>query len=113
MVIAHLDEVRIYTIHPDDVAVAQFKSHPIKGCTEIQFASGGQYFALNDEDGNIQVFKFWQNERIPDGLLSGHTGPIRSILWLDDDTGFISTGRDDNQVILWSLKPANFQVSNR
>ena len=104
-VISHLDRVKIYTIHPDDVAPSQFGHHDIKGCTEIQFSQGGNLYALNDEDHNIQVFKFWQNERPAHWVFSGHNSPIRSITWLPDDTGFASTGLNDNQVILWKLKP--------
>lgn len=64
VVVAHVDRVRIYTIHPDDIAVAQFAYHEIRGCTEIQFANGGHLYALNDEEGNVHVFRFWQNERL-------------------------------------------------
>ena len=52
-VIAHLDRVKIYTIHPDDVAHSSFHHHPIRGCTDIQFSNGGHLYALNDEDGNV------------------------------------------------------------
>lgn len=95
VVVAHVDRVRIYTIHPDDVAVAQFAYHEIRGCTEIQFSNGGHLYALNDEDGNVQVFRFWQNERL-DQVFKGHTCPVKSIVWQDDDTGFITTGISDH-----------------
>ena len=96
LVISHHDRVMIYTLHPDDIVVAQFHYHEIRGCTEIQFSNGGHLYALNDEDGNIQVFRFWQNERIPDGVFQGHSGPVQSIVWLDDDTGFVSCGVNDH-----------------
>ena len=106
--VAHLDRVRIYTLHPDDVAIAQFSYHEIRGCTEIQFSNGGQLYALNDEDGHVHIFRFWQNERLDqvfkDSQL-GHSGPVKSIVWLDDDTGFITAGRDDHRVIRWRIKP--------
>ena len=63
---------------------------------------------MTDEDGNVQVFRFWQNERLnqvfKDPAL-GHTGPVKSIVWLDDDTGFITAGAEDHRVIRWRLKP--------
>ena len=104
-VIAHLDRVKIYTIHQDDVTPSQFSHHEIKGCTEIQFSHGGHLYAINDEDNNIQVFKFWQNERPAEWIFSGHQSPVRSICWLDDDTGFASVGQADHSVILWKLAP--------
>ena len=103
-VIAHVDRIRIYTIHSDDVAVAQFLTHEVRGCTEISFSNGGHLYAVNDEENNIQVFKFWQNELMPNGVFTGHESPVKSIVWLEDDTGFISCGKDDHQVILWKLK---------
>ena len=120
VVIAHPDRVRIYTVHPDDIAVAQFAIHEIRGCTEIQFSHGGHLFVLNDENGTISVFKFWQNERIPQEYKQlkpkgpGHEPgmPIRSLLWMEDDTGFISVGRDDRKVVLWRLKPKIFKEND-
>ena len=31
---------------------------------------------------------------------------------MDDDTGFISAGRDDHQIILWRLKPKIFKEND-
>jgi WD40 repeat protein len=87
------------------VAVAQFNFHEIRGCTEISFSNGGHLYAINDEENNIQVFKFWQNERPLEWVFTAHTGLIKSIQWLEDDTGFVSAGATDHQVILWKLKP--------
>ena len=41
-----------------------------------------------------------------------HRGPVKSIVWMDDDTGFISAGRDDHQIILWRLKPKIFKEND-
>ena len=35
LVIGHLDRVKVYTVHPDDVAASNFDHHDIRGCTEI------------------------------------------------------------------------------
>ena len=53
IVVAHVDRVRIYTVHQDDIAAAQFTSAEVRGCTEIQFAAGGHLYACNDEEGNV------------------------------------------------------------
>ena len=105
IVVAHLDRVVVYTVHPEDVAIANFAHHDIRGCTEIQFSNGGHLYALNDDDHKVKVFKFWSNECPPQWVFTGHASPIKSIWWLEDDTGLVSTGRDDHQVILWKLKP--------
>ena len=62
-------------------------------------------YALNDDDNRVQIYSFWQNCRIPNGMLTAHTSPVRQIHWLNDDTGLITVGKDDHQVILWKLKP--------
>ena len=105
LVIGHLDRVKVYTIHPDDVAPAHFEHHDIRGCTEIQFSNGGNMYALNDDEHRVLVFSFWQNSKIANGVLTGHTSNVRSIQWLNDDTGLITVGKDDHQIILWKLKP--------
>ena len=38
-------------------------------------------------------------------MLKGHRGTVRQIQWLKDDTGLITVGKDDYQIILWRLKP--------
>ena len=63
-------------------------------------------YAVNDDDGNIHVFRFWENQRIPNGIFRGHHfGQVKQISWLNDDSGFISVGKDDRTVNLWRLKP--------
>lgn len=105
LVIGHQDRVKVYTVHPDDVAPAHFEHLDVRGCSEIQFSNGGNMYALNDDDNRVQIYSFWQNCRIPNGMLTAHTSPVRQIHWLNDDTGLITVGKDDHQVILWKLKP--------
>lgn len=53
LVIGHLDRVKVYTVHTEDVAPAQFEHHEIRGCTEIQFSNGGSMYALNDDANQV------------------------------------------------------------
>lgn len=62
-------------------------------------------YAVNDDEGNIHVFRFWEHLRIPNGIFRGHYGQVKQIAWLNDDSGFISVGKDDRLVNLWRLKP--------
>jgi len=95
-VIAHRERVSTYTIHPDDLAYARNDYIEIRGTTEIQFSNGGHLFALNDDDCGVQVFQFWQHRRIKNGLFKEHSSKVKQILWLSDDTGFITVGNNDH-----------------
>ena len=35
LVIGHQDRVKVYTVHPDDVAPAHFEHLDVRGCSEI------------------------------------------------------------------------------
>ena len=61
IVIAHLDKIRIYALHTDDVLISSFSTVPVKvrGCTEATFSNGGHLFAFNDDDSRVHVYKFW------------------------------------------------------
>jgi|FrelakmetLWP11LW_1041352.scaffolds.fasta_scaffold143819_1 hypothetical protein len=48
-VIAHVDRVKIYTIHPDDVICVLFEYQEVRGCNEIKFSNGGHLYAINDD----------------------------------------------------------------
>ncbi len=76
LLIAHLDRIKVYAIHPDDVVPSPFSHEDIavRGCTEIQFSNGGHLFAINDDDGAVSIYKFWQHERVEHGVFAGeHT----------------------------------------
>jgi WD40 repeat protein len=83
----------------------KYKQIEVKGCKEIQFSHGGHLFACQSSS-SILVYNFytWDKIKNNDGEFKKHSAYIRSICWLEDDSGFVSSGYDEN-VCLWKLNP--------
>jgi cilia- and flagella-associated protein 57 len=82
-------------------ALVSFKSISIKNCREIQFSHGGSYFAAQNGQ-NVNVYKFYTGETSNDFFFKGHSNFIKSISWLEDDSGFVTCGWDSS-IYLWKL----------
>lgn len=52
----------------------------------------------------IHVYNFYTASSPPNYTFKAHTGPIRSITWLPDDTGFVSSALDTT-IFMWTLNP--------
>ena len=93
------DKLRFMNLYGDDIR--EFKSFPIRQCTECRFSTGGQYFAA--VHGNIiSIYSAYTCETV--GHLRGHNGKVRSLFWMPpDDIRLISVGMD-GAVFDWSLK---------
>lgn len=76
---------------------------PIKQCREIVFSNGGHLFACQFATF-IHVYKFYTAENPSEYIFKAHIGPIRSIAWLNDDTGFVSSAWDAT-IYMWTLNP--------
>lgn len=48
------------------------------------------------------MYKFYTGESPADFTFKGHSGPVKSISWLEDDTGF-ATLAWDSSIFLWKL----------
>jgi WD40 repeat protein len=72
-------------------SLKRFGDLPIKSCREIQFSHGGHLFAAATAN-HIQVYSFYTAESPPEFQFKGHQGRVKSIAWLEDDSGFISCG---------------------
>ena len=57
---------------------------------------------MNDNENRVHVFRFFQGERPDSYCFYGHENKVVSINWLDDDTGFITIGRD-SKIAYWRL----------
>ena len=53
---------------------------------------------------NIQVFNFYTGESPDKFNFRGHTDTVKCIAWLEDDSGFVTTAKD-NEMALWRLHP--------
>jgi WD40 repeat protein len=57
------------------------------------------------------VFKFYTAENPPHYIFKAHTGIVQCVSWLDDDSGFISSGWDSS-MYLWKLALAKPKEEN-
>jgi chromosome segregation ATPase len=95
------DKVRMMNVFQR--GLKQFKEIGIKLCREIRFSNGGHLFACTNQHA-ISVHKFYTAECPPEYTFKDHSGKVRCIQWLDDDSGFISGGWD-GAVCQWNLHP--------
>ena len=94
-----------------DTSLEKYNKHSImiKNCREVRFSHGGHLFACQSGISNVSVYKFYTAER-PDEFFfkccedKPTEKPIKSISWLDDDSGFV-TCTFDQSVHLWKLYP--------
>ena len=84
-------------------SIQQYKELPYKGCREIVFSNGGHLFACQHQTF-IHVFKFFTAECPSNYVFKAHMGHVRSISWLDDDTGFVTSALDAT-INCWKLNP--------
>lgn len=85
------DKVRMMNVFQR--GLKQFKEIGIKLCREIRFSNGGHLFACTNQHA-ISVHKFYTAECPAEYTFKDHSGKVRCIQWLDDDSGFISGGWD-------------------
>ena len=56
----------------------------------------------------IHVYNFYTAQNPLQYTFKAHSGPIRSISWLHDDTGFVSSALDST-IHMWRLNPKEDQ----
>lgn len=86
---------------PPEEALVKYDDIQIKQCREIVFSNGGHLFACQN-GSTISIYKFFTVENPMQYIFKAHLGLIRSIAWLEDDTGFISSGWDAS-IYMWKL----------
>jgi WD40 repeat protein len=52
------------------------------------------------------VYNFYTGECPSEFTFRGHKDAVKAITWLEDDTGFVSTGKD-NMLLFWRLHPGS------
>jgi WD40 repeat protein len=100
IVIGFPDGIRMMNIFKDSLVSYKNISN-IKNCREIVFSNGGHLFACQNNN-NVCVFKFYTADNPLNYVFKKHSGLIRRISWLADDTGFISIGWDQ-ALFFWKL----------
>lgn len=99
IVVGFNEKIKLMNVFQDDLI--PFADIGIKKCREIVFSHGGHLFACHNTN-NIQVYRFYTAECPVQYNFRAHNGVIRSISWLDDDSGFVSSSVDAD-VIMWQL----------
>ena len=103
IVVGFYDRVRMMNVFQD--SIQQYKELPYKGCREIVFSNGGHLFACQFQTF-VHVFKFFTAECPVNYIFKAHQGHVRSIAWLDDDTGFVTSALDAS-IMCWKLNPSD------
>ena len=101
IVVGFYDRIRMMNVFAD--SIQQYKDIPIKQCREIVFSNGGHLFACMMVS-IIHVYNFYTAQNPVQYVFKAHSGPIRSIAWLQDDTGFVSSAFDTT-INYWTLNP--------
>ena len=105
LVVGFNERIRMMNLFEKDLM--PYKDIQVKLCREIKFSHGGHLFAAANGSA-IQVYKFYLPENPK--VFKGHNGTIRCITWLDDDSGFVSSGWDAS-IYVWKLsEPDNKSV---
>eukprot|EP00484_Ammonia_sp_Unknown_P020709 CAMPEP_0197023492 /NCGR_PEP_ID=MMETSP1384-20130603/4170_1 /TAXON_ID=29189 /ORGANISM="Ammonia sp." /LENGTH=1252 /DNA_ID=CAMNT_0042451707 /DNA_START=35 /DNA_END=3793 /DNA_ORIENTATION=+ len=97
IVVAFADKLRMMNILMDDIRA--YKDFSIKGCTEVKFSNGGQYFAAINASA-VQIYETYTYHNI--ATLRGHTAKVTSIWWYFDDSQLV-TASTDNSVLVWNI----------
>ena len=97
IVIGFADKLRLMNILMDDIR--GYKDFSIKGCTEVKFSNGGQYFAAINASA-VQIYETYTFNNI--ATLRGHTAKVTSLWWYFDDSKLI-TSSTDNSVLVWNI----------
>eukprot|EP01083_Nonionella_stella_P142379 440406_1 len=97
IVVGFADKLRLMNILMDDIR--GYKEFSIKGCTEVKFSNGGQYFAAINASA-VQIYEMYTFDNI--ATLRGHTAKVTSLWWLHDDSKLV-TSSADNSVLVWNI----------
>jgi WD40 repeat protein len=79
--------------------IRPYKDFTIKGCREVQFSNGGQYFAA----ANALLIQVYQTFTCDLVATIPHKGKVTSLHWSQDDTSIYSTAQEGG-VYQWFLK---------
>jgi WD40 repeat protein len=101
MVVGFSDSVRMLNILQEELQ--EFFRIPIWSCREIKFSKGGHLFACVNGK-TVQVYEFATGLSPDNFTFKEHTDTIKTIAWLEDDSGFVTTSKD-NYMAFWRLYP--------
>lgn len=97
IVVGFTERIRLLAVLLDDLHTC--KDFPVRHCTYVKFARGGQYFAAVS-GSNIYLFNTYTGAQI--GIMRGHTGRPRSLIFSNYDSKLLSIGAEGN-VFVWDV----------
>ena len=97
IVVGLADKLRLMNILMDDIR--GYKDFSIKGCTQVKFSNGGQYFAAINASA-VQIYETYTFNNV--ATLRGHTAKVTNLWWYFDDSQLI-TSSTDNSVLVWNI----------
>lgn len=99
LIASYAQYVCFYNIYP--TRIEEYHKLDIQGSIEIKFTTHGNLVAIQKE-GSVFVFKFF-TAKLPNCYkFSYHTGNVKTMTWNEDDTGFLTTAKD-NTIAVWQL----------
>ncbi|KAL7692512.1 putative quinoprotein alcohol dehydrogenase-like superfamily [Plasmopara halstedii] len=101
VVVGFTDRLRMLNVLMDDIRSC--REFPIKGCCELRFSNGGQFFAAANHN-IVHVYVTYTGELI--AVLRGHSNRVTAVSWKLDDRQLLTCGADGT-VFLWSLRTAS------
>lgn len=97
IVVGFTERIRLLAVLLDDLHTC--KDFPVRHCTYVKFARGGQYFAAVS-GSNIHLFNTYTGAQI--GIMRGHTGRPRALIFSNYDSKLLSIGAEGN-VFVWDV----------
>lgn len=94
--------IRFYNIFAKEFS--QYHQLEIKTCSEMKFSQFGNLLAIQC-GALVKVVQFYTGELFENYIFQWHNANVRTITWLEDEIGFVSTG-GDNRMALWLLPRA-------
>lgn len=91
--------VRCFNIFPKEIK--HYLELPIKTCKEMKFSQYGNLLACQRAN-QVVLVNFFTGVLAENYVFTWHKANVRSISWLEDDIGFVSSAAD-NTIAVWLL----------
>ncbi|KAG6976230.1 hypothetical protein JG688_00001587 [Phytophthora aleatoria] len=101
------DKLRMLNVLMDDIRSC--REFTIKGCREVRFSNGGQFFAAANNNV-VHVYATYTGELV--SVLRGHSNRVTAISWKSDDRKLLTCGADGSDNMLKEIDVATGLARN-
>lgn len=91
--------IRFFNIFPKEIE--EYHQLKVQGSTELKFNSFGSLLAVQ-KGNSVLVYNFFTGVLHENYVFTFHKAHVKSISWLEDDSGFVSTAADSS-IAVWRL----------